>query len=134
MPILAWAYRNNVHALRVACRSELGRSLLEGPMRLIGRYLLWALGGVPQSSPAEARQEFLRLQQALGIKPEARTEGGCTSLCYKSCTLQLKPGDAAVCDTVMTINDEMIRRIGGTMRIVERLTDVGGKQCQVVIE
>ncbi len=103
-------------------------------MRLIGRYLLWALDGVPQNSPAEARQEFLRLQHVLGINPEARTASGCTSLCYNSCTLELKPGDAAVCDTVMKINDEMIRRLGGTMRIVERLTDIGGKQCQVVIE
>jgi ubiquinone/menaquinone biosynthesis C-methylase UbiE len=33
------------------------------------------------------------------------------------------------CDTVMSINDEMVRRLGGRLVPIERLTDPGGTRC-----
>lgn len=94
-----------------------------------------AVHAEPAVAPPEAPARLHRIgkRPARAADPgEARASSGCAT-CFARCTLDLtaRPEDERTCDTVMSINDEMIRRLGGQMRIEERLTDEGGTRCVV---
>jgi hypothetical protein len=120
-------------ALKILCLTSTGRAAVEVFMRAGGRALLWAFDARKQPSPAAAQREWQRILVGIGLDPQ--TDGGdranACATCFSRCTLKLKPGNARTCDTVMSINDEMLTRLGGRMVISERLTDPGATRCVV---
>lgn len=84
------------------------------------------------AAPARLHRIGKRPAPAADPGEAAHASSGCAT-CFARCTLDLtaRPEDERTCDTVMSINDEMIRRLGGQMRIEERLTDEGGTRCVV---
>src|SRR5215467_7174406 len=124
-----WSYARSAGGLRWLCRREWGRSAVRGVMRTGAWLLLWAFQGRRQASPGAVNQEWQRILRGLGLEPQG---AGCCSR-FGRCTLALGPGDGATCDSVMAINDTLIRKLGGKMVIEQRLTDAGADHCRVRI-
>ena len=74
--------------------------------------------------------------RGIGLDPMPMENGdrSACATCFSKCTLGLKPGDQETCTTVMSINDEILSRLGGKMIIQERLTDIGGTRCVVKVQ
>lgn len=124
-------YAASAPLIRALCTTAVGRALLERGMRGGGRALLWAFDAEPGATPEEARAEWERVLGGIGLEPR-HTEGACAT-CFARCTLDLGPGDDATCETVMSINHEMLRRLGGEMVMVDRLTRRGATECRVEV-
>lgn len=102
-------------------------------MRAGGRALVWSFDARQQLHAASVKSEWERILVGIGLSPRPLDGEGvdACATCFSRCTLNLKPGDARTCDAVMSINDEMLTRLGGRMVISERLTDPGATQCVV---
>jgi len=125
------AYRACGPAFRTLAGTAAGRASLEVVLRASGRALLWAYGAERQPSADDARREWLRILRGVGLAPRLGEDaaGQACTVCFAECQIGLGPGEERTCDTVMSINDEMLRGLGGRLVPVERLTDPGGTRC-----
>ena len=139
---LIWITRRPAKALwglsapliRQAARRPALRAGLELGFALGGRFLHWVADGREFTDPGAILDEWVRILGRLELRPLVTEETGaprCAS--FDRCSLGLKEGDHAACDTAMVINGELIARIGGRMEVKERLVDRGGTRCRVEI-
>lgn len=129
-----FGYAAGAPLLKRLCRTGGGRKGVETLLRGGGRALFWAFHGRKQAGPERIRAEWERILRGVGLDPKPWGNGttACAT-CFSRCTLDLKPGDERTCDTVMSMNDELIRLLGGRMILDERLVDPGGTRCIVRI-
>ncbi len=126
-------YKGSSRLLRTLCRTHAGRGLVECVMRAGGRALLWSFNARPQQTAQAAKAEWERILSGIGLDPRPMEGSGteACATCFSRCSLELKAGDTSTCDAVMSINDEMLARLGARMVIAERLTEPHATRCVV---